>query len=116
MKIKSGCDIVKISRMEGFIQKGGIKRCFTEKEEEYIFSKNKPCETAAGIFAAKEALGKAMGKGLSSFPLKDAEVCHDEAGAPFFSFKEGLFSDFEISLSISHDGDYAMAFVVVKEL
>ena len=39
MKIKSGCDIVKISRMEGFIQKGGIKRCFTEKEEEYIFQK-----------------------------------------------------------------------------
>lgn len=114
--IKSGCDIVKISRMEGFFEKGGLKRCFTENEEKYILSKKNPYETAAGIFAAKEALGKAMGKGLSSFPLKDAEVCHDEAGAPFFSFKEHLFSNFEISLSISHDGDYALAFVVAREI
>ena len=36
MKIRSGCDIVKISRMEGFFEKGGLKRCFTENEEKYI--------------------------------------------------------------------------------
>ena len=114
--MKAGCDIVKISRMEGFFEKGGLKRCFTEKEEEYILSKKNPYETAAGIFAAKEALGKALGKGLSSFNLKEVAVCHDESGAPFFSFKENLFSNFEISLSISHDGEYAMAFVVAREI
>lgn len=114
--IKSGCDIVRISRMEGFFEKGGLKRCFTENEEKYILGKKNPFETAAGIFAAKEALGKAMGKGLSSFNLKDIEVCHDEAGSPFFSFNTSLFENFEISLSISHDGDYAMAFVCVREI
>ena len=114
MKIHSGCDIVKISRMEDFINKGGLKRCFTEDEEKYIMEKAKPFETAAGFFAAKEALGKAMGKGLSSFCLRDVEVCHDDNGAPFFSFKTPLFENCEISLSISHDGDYALAFVVVK--
>lgn len=116
MKIKSGCDIVKISRMEGFFEKGGLKRFFTENEGEYILSKRNPYETAAGIFAAKEALGKAMGKGLSSFPAKDVEVCHDEAGAPYFSFPGGVFDNFEISLSISHDGEYALAFVVAREI
>ena len=116
MKIKSGCDIVKTDRMEAFFEKGGLKRCFTENEEKYILSKKRPYETAAGIFAAKEALGKAMGKGLSSFSLKDCEVCHDEAGAPFFSFKKNLFENFEISLSISHDGEYAVAFVVAREI
>ena len=113
--IKSGCDIVKISRMEGFLEKGGISRFFSEKEEEYISSKRKPYETAAGIFAAKEALGKALGHGLSSFTIRDAEVLHDESGAPYFSFKDGLFENFDISLSISHDGDYALAFVVLQE-
>ncbi len=113
--IKSGCDIVKIGRMESFFEKGGLSRCFTEKEEKYILSKRNPYESAAGFFAAKEALGKAMGKGLSSFNLKDVEILHDEEGAPFFSLKAGLFENFEISLSISHDGDYALAFVVAKE-
>ena len=116
MKIYSGCDIVRISRMEGFTDKGGLKRCFTENEEKYIMEKAKPFDTAAGLFAAKEALGKALGKGLSSFNLKDVEVCHEEDGRPYFSFKDGLFDGLDISLSISHDGDYALAFVVIKEL
>ena len=113
--IKSGCDIVKISRMEEFLKKGGLSRCFSEKEEEYILSKRNHYETAAGIFAAKEALGKALGHGLASFSVRDAEVLHNEFGAPYFSFNNGLFENFDISLSISHDGDYALAFVVLQE-
>ncbi len=115
MNMYAGCDIVKISRMEGFMEKGGLRRCFTENEEKYILGKAKPQETAAGFFAAKEALGKALGKGLSSFNLKDVEVCHEEGGRPFFSFKNGLLENFDISLSISHDGEYALAFVCLSK-
>ena len=115
MKTFTGCDIVKISRMESFIKSGALSRCFTEEEEAYISGKKNTFETAAGLFAAKEALGKALGRGLSSFPLKSVWVCHDEFGAPFFAFGKDFPKKIEASLSISHDVDYAIATVFVTE-
>ena len=115
MKMRTGCDLVRISRMESFMKSGAHLRCFTEEEWAYILSKKKPFETAAGLFAAKEALGKAMGRGLSSFSLKSVWVCHDDCGAPFFSYGEDFPAEINASLSISHDGDYAFATVVITE-
>lgn len=72
----------------------------------------------AGIFAAKEALGKALGTGLD-FDLREAEVVHDDAGRPAYQFsgklKErmtGLISH----LSISHDGGVAGAVCLLETL
>lgn len=113
MSIKAGCDIVLIKRMEKFLKNGTAEKFFSEKELCYILSKEKKEETAAGIFAAKEALGKALGCGLSGFIIKKTEVLHKETGEPYFSFKEEFQKN--ISLSVSHDGDYAMAFVVIEE-
>ena len=41
----------------------------------------------AGIFAAKEALMKALGCGLASGELKDIRVLHDPAGAPYYALQ-----------------------------
>ena len=66
---------------------------------------------------AKEAFGKALGTGIRGFSLCEAEVLHKENGAPylFLSGKAKAVSDkihAEFSLSLSHDGDYATAFVI----
>ncbi len=110
--MKIGTDIVLISRMKNFLQTTGEK-FFSERELCYIKSKKNEEETAAGIFAAKEALGKALGKGLSSFVIKEAEVLHKDTGEPYFSFPEG--KELNAHLSVSHDGDYALAFLIIEE-
>lgn len=113
MSVKAGCDIVLISRMKDFLKKEANLKFFSEAERNYILSKKNKEETAAGIFAAKEALGKALGCGLSGFVIKETEVLHKETGEPYFSF--GREFEKNVSLSISHDGDYALAFVVIEE-
>lgn len=107
-----GTDIVKIKRMERFCERGFMSRCFTEGEIAHCRESRSMYETAAGIFAAKEAFSKASGKGIFDV-LKDAEVCYDD-GRPFFNLKNGLGGGLRFSLSISHDGDYAVAFVVAE--
>lgn len=103
--IKIGTDIVYIPRIEKSIERDSFRqRIFTEAENEYC----KTAEQYAGIFAAKEAYFKAKGTGLR-FPLTDLQVLHDEAGKPYFDGVENC------DLSISHDGDYAVASVVVWE-
>ena len=76
----------------------------------------------AGRWAAKEALGKALGCGVRT-PLgfRQVEVENDSEGKPRFVFTPAA-ADFlrqrrvgRCHLSISHDGDYAAAMVVVEE-
>jgi len=109
-----GTDIVKVSRMEGLLKNGVPAKVFTEYEKEYINSKSDKLQTAAGLYAAKEAVLKAMGKGIT-LPLNDVCIKHRSTGEPFielsgdtyeFSKKIGIES---ISISISHDGEYAIS-------
>ncbi len=107
-----GTDIVRIERMKCFCEKGYMERCFTKGEIEHCRNSRDIYETAAGIFAAKEAFSKAVGKDVFGV-LKDAEVCYD-SGKPFFGLKNRTGEGLRFSLSISHDGDYAVAFVVAE--
>lgn len=100
---KIGTDIVKISRIEKSIERNSFLRdVFTPKEIEYC----KNPESFAGVFASKEAYLKAVGTGINT-RLKNIEVLHDELGKPYINGIENC------DLSISHDGDYAVATVIV---
>ncbi len=100
---KIGTDIVKISRMEKSLEITSFKTSvFTENEIEYC----KKTENFAGIFAAKEAYFKALGTGITK-KLKSIEILHNEEGKPYLN---GV-SDCDVS--ISHDGDYAVAAVIL---
>ena len=70
----------------------------------------------AGLFAAREALGKALGTGID-FDLKEAEVCHTGSGAPFFRvsglLKERIGNS-RLFLSISHDNGIAAAVCLLE--
>lgn len=110
-----GCDIVEISRIKKAMENPTfVKRCFTEGEREYIASR-KP-ESAAAIFAAKEAYSKALGTGFEGFYLLDVEVFHDKSGKPYVKgYNAAEVSDCEILLTISHCEEYATAVVIIEE-
>ena len=113
-----GLDLCEVSRMEKMLKDGRfMNRYFTAQEAAYVQSRGAgAARTLAGLFASREALGKALGGGID-FELKEAEICHTEAGAPFFSFsgkqKERIGSD-RVFLSVSHDGGMAAAVCLVE--
>lgn len=114
-----GTDIIEIKRIENAVSDAFLKKCFTENELK-SYDKNTFVQSAAGIFAAKEAVAKAFGTGFRSFSAKDIEVLKDEQGKPFVNLskkasytadKIGIKS---INISISHCKEYAVAFAVAE--
>jgi len=113
-----GLDLCEIARMDKLLKdERFLERFFSEGEIGYIRSKGKnAAQTMAGIFAAKEALTKALGTGIV-FDLKEISICHDEAGQPGYSLSgkaEELGNGDRFFLSITHDGGTAAA-VCVRE-
>ncbi len=115
--MRIGTDIVKISRMERLIKNGIPSKIFTAYEARYISTKANPAQTAAGIFAAKEAVLKALGTGIT-LPLKDVEIFHISGGMPKVCLhgraEEYVGGIGDAQVSISHDGEYATACVVIS--
>ena len=113
-----GLDLCEISRMEKLLENDRfLTRYFKEGEIGYIRSKGKSAaQTMAGIYAAKEALAKALGTGIT-FELKEISIFHDEAGMPGYSLSGKAAETGQgdrFWLSISHDGGIAAA-VCVRE-
>ena len=111
-----GVDLCAVSRMEEQLEKEHfLSRCFTQGEIEYIRSRGRAgAASMAGIFAAKEAVCKALGTGIA-FPLTDIEVQHTPSGQPVIHLSgraADLAENGSMQLSISHEGDMAAAFVV----
>jgi holo-[acyl-carrier protein] synthase len=71
-------------------------------------SVNARAEFIAGRYAAKEAFLKGLGTGLAGAKFNDIDVHYREGGQPVLTY-EG--KDYE--LSISHDGGYAIAVVLI---
>ncbi len=69
--------------------------------------KDKRVTHLAGIFAAKEAVIKALG--LPSDSWHSIQVSHNLNGAPKVAIHYSRFTIHDSSLSISHDGNYAIA-------
>ncbi len=119
--IKTGVDIVDIYRLKNILkdkQEDFYDRIFTEREISYIRDKNHSPKTVAAIFAAKEAVSKALGTGIGQVGWKDLEILHDGNGKPYVVLsKDGIelakkldIDTFDISLS--HEERYAIAFVI----
>lgn len=119
-----GTDIVKISRIEKIIKKndGFLKKVFTESEILYCSQKAYPAQHFAGNFAVKEAFLKAFGVlFLTGMKFHDFILCHKDDGMPYIKlegetakiFKEKKLKN--IHVSISHDTDYAIAFVIIEK-
>jgi holo-[acyl-carrier protein] synthase len=119
-----GTDLARIGRFRAFLaagKEGVIHRLFTPGERAYALAKKDPAPHLAARFAAKEAFLKALGLGLrSGISWQDMTVVHDSLGKPSLDLagraaeivgERGLSG---IHLSYSHDGDYAVATVVLE--
>ena len=109
----TGIDLIKIDRFNNLINNDRFMNDnFNINEIKYI---NNNTQTLAGLFSAKEALLKALKKGINNYSLKDIEIIHDENKAPSFIFHNELeyLNSSNISLSISHDGEYAISVVLI---
>lgn len=118
-RLITGVDIVNVNRISRILigkKDRFYEKIFTEKEIEYISKKGHKPTTIAGIFAAKEAVSKALGTGIGIVGWKDIEILHTSNGKPYVNFTMKKIIDelgiVEIQLSISHEVDYAIAFVV----
>ena len=118
-----GLDLCDIARMEKLLQDGRfLARFFSVEEQAYIRGKGKTAaaESMAGIFAAKEALTKALGCGLSGGEMADIAVLHDESGAPYYDLRGNwarLAAEKDITalhLSISHECGMTAAMCVAE--
>ena len=123
MNVKTGIDIIEVKRIKQSIEKytdSFLNRVFTNSEIEYCEArKTQKFQSYAGRFAAKEAIFKAVSEKLEnkfSIEWKDIEIINDENGRPFVNFygklKEIIGDNYEIDVSISHIGEYAVASVV----
>ena len=84
MKLRTGCDVEEVARFEALLQKEHFcRRVFTEEERAHIAQSGHPTQSAAGIFCAKEAMSKALGRGLFGLLPQELGVAWDAQGAPY---------------------------------
>jgi len=112
-----GIDIVSISRIEKMIEKHGEKALKRFLNDEEIKSVHTP-QNIAGLWAAKEAFSKALGSGIGAeCSFLDIKIAKNEKGKPYFTtYTLKKFNIKEADLSISHDGGFAIAAVIISRL
>jgi len=110
-----GVDVCDVGRFESSLRRtpGLAERLFTAGERE------RPVESLAARFAAKEALAKALGA-PGGLHWHDAEVVSETSGRPVFVLRGSVRSAADelgvgrAHLSLSHDAGIATAFVVLE--
>ena len=109
MRIRTGTDIIEISRVKESIESTNKKFCESKKMQKY--------QHYAARFSAKEAVFKAVSDELENkFQInwKDIEILNDEKGRPYVNILNNKIQNIEdIDISLSHCKEYAIANVVV---
>jgi len=112
-----GIDVTVVSRFERFLERfgeRGLERFLTQEEIESV----KSPKSIAGLWAAKEAAAKALEVGIGKeLGFKNMVISKNGRGAPQISFDRESVERFRIKsshLSITHDGDIAIAVVLIK--
>lgn len=122
MIVGVGMDLCPIDRAQQMIEKEGfLLRFFDDYERAYLDERGQlRAQTLAGIFAAKEAMLKALGTGLSGISMREVCVHHDAAGRPIAvlsgaaSTKLESLGGTQVHLSITHDGGMAAAVAIAE--
>ena len=111
-----GIDLIEIERMERLLQRfgqKGLERFLLPSEIERCHS----AQSAAALWAAKEAIAKALGTGIGKeVGFKDIEIIKDKRGAPKVRLGPKIKEAFgieEVAISLTHDGGFAAAAAIV---
>jgi holo-[acyl-carrier protein] synthase len=119
-----GTDIVAVARLEEMHERHGeraLDKLLSPEEYGEWHASTARGRFLAKRFAAKEALGKALGIGVRApATLPAIAVVHDAYGKPEFSYAPALAAymaerGLTAHLSLSDERDYAVAFVVVEK-
>ena len=120
-----GTDIVSVKRIKTSLNnKNFIRRIFNEKEIVKCNKITKRINCFAKRFAAKEAFSKALGTGITKgINFNEIIILNQKSGKPYVTLtgqtKKILSQKFKgkktkISLSLSDENDYAVAFVTIS--
>ena len=120
--IRVGIDLVEVDRIERLLDRDSAiyEKVFSDTEQRYARGKRFPFQRFAARFAAKEALFKAMGTGLSGdLDWRDIEVRNERSGKPVLrlsgstAIKANEMGVMGSYLSLSHTEKYAIALVIL---
>src|SRR3982751_1400560 len=124
MIVGTGIDIAEVPRIQQSIERFGqrfLERVYTAGEMRYCDSKANRAERYAARFAAKEAAMKALGTGWNNgVRWRDVEVVREPGRRPTIKFYAkaaevaARLKATNISLSISHTAEQAMASVILE--
>lgn len=123
MIIGIGVDIVQIERVRKLVENYSefMHQVFTAREIEFCQAKADSASSYAARFAAKEAMMKALSTGWNEkVNWLDIEVINEEQGNPILKIKGRTLrlmkkmGVYQTHLSLSHERDYAIAFVVLE--
>ncbi len=120
-----GTDIVSVDRIKDSLKnKKFINRIFNKKEILKCKKINNSINCYAKRFAAKEAFSKALGTGISSgINFNEIIILNKKSGKPYISIigstkkvlnKKLKRKKSKISLSLSDEKKYAVAFVTIS--
>ena len=125
MIVGLGLDIAEVDRIKEAIARHGaafLERLFTPAEVSYCERHKNRYERYAARFAAKEAAMKALGTGWSrGVRWRDIEVAREPSGKPTLHLagEARQIADRlgvkNISLSITHSGNLALAQVIFED-
>ena len=124
---KLGTDIVYIPRIKATVERFGdrfLQRVYTPVEQlDCGWGDRSPNRTTinklAGRWAAKEAVVKALGTGWRGVGYTDIEIRRSQTGVPIVHLQGramvllSAFVEVQWQLSLSHDGDYAIATAIL---
>ncbi len=119
-----GVDRIRIDRIAGAWDRFGerfVSRVYTPREFAQAMARGNPARRLAMLFAAKEAVAKALGTGFrQQVAPRDIETIHAPSGKPEISLYRGaarVASDLrirQVHLSLSDDDGIAMAFAIAE--
>ena len=114
--MSNGIDIVSIDRIKEILTSSKrerfLKKIFSHNEIKEAQSRQNEAQFFSGRFAAKEAIRKPTSTPHhpSKLTFKSIEIFNYASGKPGVD----LNNDSVVDISISHDGNYAVAFCVVQ--
>ncbi len=117
-----GIDMCRISRMQRMLENDRfLSRYFSGEEQDYVKARGRMGpDSAAAIFAAKEAALKALGTGFAGISPQDVVILHGPSGQPYYELRGTALERMralngrQMHLSMTHEEDLAAAVAVLE--